>query len=54
VEATRRQLEIYHQEVEPLKDHYEKQGILTVVDARKPIPEVTQDILQALSPARAS
>jgi len=54
VEATRRQLEIYHQEVEPLKSHYEKQGILTVVDARKLIPEVTQDILQALSPARAS
>ncbi|MBA3791725.1 MAG: nucleoside monophosphate kinase [Rubrobacter sp.] len=52
-EAVRRQLEIYHQEVEPLKQHYEKQGILTVVDARKPIPEVTEDILQALRPARA-
>ncbi|MBA2345063.1 MAG: nucleoside monophosphate kinase [Rubrobacter sp.] len=52
-EAVRRQLELYHQEVEPLKAHYEKQGILTAIDARKPIQEVTEDILQALSPARA-
>ncbi|MGH3147571.1 MAG: adenylate kinase family protein [Rubrobacter sp.] len=52
-EAIQRQLELYHQEAEPLKSHYEKREILTVVDARKPIPEVTHDILQALSPTRA-
>ena len=52
-EAIRRQLELFHQEVEPLEELYEKHGILTVVDASKPIPEVTQDILRTLRPARA-
>lgn len=43
-----KQLEVYHREVEPLKEHYEREGILTTVDARKPIREVTDDILEAL------
>ncbi len=54
MEATQRQLQLYHQEIELLKSHYEKRGVLTTVDAREPIPEVTQNILEALRPAQAS
>lgn len=53
-EAIERQLQLYHQEIEPLKSHYEREGILATVDARRQIPEVTHDILQALRPAQAS
>jgi adenylate kinase family enzyme len=31
-----------------LKDYYEERGLLTTVDARKPIPEVTEEILAAV------
>jgi adenylate kinase len=47
-EAIRRRLAIYHEQTEPLKDYYEERGLLTTVDARKPIPEVTEEILTAV------
>ena len=47
-EAIRRRLAIYHEQTEPLKGYYEERGLLTTVDARKPIPEVTEEILAAV------
>ena len=47
-EAIRRRLAIYHEQTEPLKDYYDERGLLTTVDARKPISEVTEEILAAV------
>ena len=47
-EAIRRRLAIYHEQTEPLKDYYDERGLLTTVDARKPISEVTDEILAAV------
>lgn len=47
-EAIRRRLDIYHEQTEPLKDYYEERGLLTTVDARKSISEVTEEILAAV------
>ena len=52
-EAIRRRLDIYHEQTEPLKDYYEERGLLTVVDARKSIPEVTEEILAAVGEDKA-
>jgi adenylate kinase len=47
-EATRAHLEAYHREADALKTHYEARGVLTVVDAGRPMAEVTEEILEAL------
>jgi adenylate kinase len=47
-EAIRRRLEVYHEHTEPLKDYYANRGILASVDATQSIPEVTEDILEAV------
>ena len=47
-EAIRRRLAIYHEQTEPLKDYYAERGLLTSVDARQSIPEVTEEILTAV------
>ena len=47
-EAIRRRLAIYHEQTEPLKDYYAERGLLTTVDARESIPEVTEEILSAV------
>lgn len=47
-EAIRRQLEAYREEAEAIKEHYEEQGILTIVDAGQEVPKITEDILDAL------
>lgn len=47
-EAIRRQLEAYREEAGALKEHYEEQGILAVVDAGQEVPKITEDILDAL------
>jgi adenylate kinase len=47
-EAIRRRLAIYHEQTEPLKDYYAERGLLTTVDARQSIPEVTEEILAAV------
>lgn len=47
-EAIRNRLKSYHDETEPLKDHYEEQGILVTVDATQGIDQVTEDVLEAV------
>jgi adenylate kinase len=50
-EAIRHRLKIYHEHTEPLKDYYAQRGILVTVDATQSIPEVTEDILEAVEEA---
>ena len=47
-EAIRKRLGIYHEHTEPLKDYYGERDLLATVDATQDIPEVTQEILQAV------
>lgn len=47
-DAIRRRLDIYHEQTEPLKEYYESRNLLVTVDAMQEIPEVTEDVLQAL------
>jgi adenylate kinase len=47
-EALRRQLESWREEAEEIKEHYDEQGILTVVDASQEVPEITEEIIEAL------
>ena len=47
-EAIRNRLRIYHDQTEPLKEYYGAQGILAKVDATRPIPEVTKEMLGSL------
>lgn len=43
-----RRMEEFRREIGPLKEHYEKQSLLSVVDANQSAEEVTRDILAAL------
>ena len=47
-EAARAHVEAYRAEADALKDHYESRGVLTVIDARRPIVQVTAEILDTL------
>lgn len=47
-EAIRRRLEIYHEQTEPLKGYYAARGLLVEVDATRSIPEVTEEVLDAV------
>jgi adenylate kinase len=47
-EAIRNRLDTYHEQTEPLKDYYEDQGLLVIVDASKDIDEVTKEVLRAV------
>ena len=47
-EALRRQLESWRQEAEKIKEHYDEQGILAIVDADQDVSEITENILEAL------
>ncbi|MDP8952649.1 MAG: nucleoside monophosphate kinase [Actinomycetota bacterium] len=47
-EALRRQLESWRQEADAIKEHYDEQGILSVVDADQDVEKITEDILEAL------
>lgn len=47
-EAVRRQLEDRRREISALKEHYEAQGLLSVVDAGRSIEEVADDVLEVL------
>lgn len=47
-ESLRRNLQAYRREAEALRQHYKARGILTAVDARKPMDEVAEDVLEAL------
>jgi adenylate kinase len=48
-EAIRHRLKIYHDQTEPLKHYYAGRGILVTVDATQGIPEVTEDVLDAVA-----
>ena len=51
-EALRRQLEAWHQEADDIKEHYDEQGVLAVVDASRTFDEITEDIREALGHPR--
>ncbi len=46
--ALRRQLESWYEEADAIKEHYEEQGILAVIDADQDVPAITEDIIEAL------
>ena len=56
-DVLRRRLAAYRREADRLKEHYERQGILTVLDARRSLDAVAGDVLEAVgypeSPRRA-
>ena len=47
-ETVRSRLKVFHAETEPLKDFYEKMGVLKLVQGDQPIENTTGDILAAL------
>lgn len=47
-EALRQQMKAYDKEAGELKEHYERQGLLSTINAGQPIEKVTEDILEAL------
>lgn len=47
-ETVRNRLKVFHAETEPLKDFYEKLGVLKLVEGNQPIENATRDILAAL------
>lgn len=47
-ETVKNRLQIFHNETEPLKEFYQKMGILTEVEGNQPIENATKDILAAL------
>jgi adenylate kinase len=47
-ETVRHRLEVYHRQTEPLSGWYDKQGLLTQIDAIGAIDEVTERLLKAL------
>ena len=47
-ETVKARLEVYHKETEPLKDFYEKRGLLKSVENQPTVAETSQAILRAL------
>ncbi len=47
-EALRRHMEAHRREIGPLKEHYEARGLLSVVDARRPIDDIAEEVLEEL------
>ena len=47
-DTVKARLEVYHKETEPLKDYYEGQGKLTIVEGRATIEDTTASILKAI------
>ena len=47
-ETVKARLEVYHKETEPLKDFYEKRGLLKSVENQPTVAETSQAILHAL------
>ena len=50
-EAIERRLRLYHEETEPLIEHYRTRGNLVGIHADRPVPEVFAEIQQALEQA---
>lgn len=47
-DTVKARLDVYHSETEPLKDYYEKQGKLTVVEGQEEIEDTTRLLIEAL------
>ena len=47
-DTVKARLEVYHKETEPLKDYYEKQGKLSIVEGQATIEDTTALILKAV------
>lgn len=47
-DTVKSRLDVYHSETEPLKDYYEKQGKLTVVEGQEEIEDTTRLLIKAL------
>ena len=47
-ETVQARLDVYHEQTEPLKAYYEKQGKLRVVQGREDIADTTRDVLAAI------
>ena len=47
-DTVRNRLKVFHAETEPLKEFYEKLGVLKLVEGNQPIEDATRDILAAL------
>lgn len=47
-EVLRRRIAAYRKEADDLREHYEKRGVLALIDARQPMEKVTQDIFDAI------
>ena len=47
-DVLRRRLAAYRKEADDLREHYEKRGVLALIDVRQPIEKVTQDIFDAI------
>lgn len=41
-------LQVYHEQTEPLKDFYEKRGLLYMIEGTRAVEQVTKDVLNAL------
>ena len=41
-------LQVYHEQTEPLKDFYEKRGLLYMIEGTRPVEQVTKDVHNAL------
>lgn len=47
-ETVQNRLKVFHEQTEPLKDFYQKLGILRLVNGNQPIEDTTRDLLAAL------
>ena len=47
-DTVKARLDVYHKETEPLKDYYEKQGKLSIVEGQDTIEDTTALILKAI------
>ena len=47
-ETVRERLRVYHEQTEPLKDYYEKQGIVHTIDGTQTMDQVFSDIRKIL------
>jgi adenylate kinase len=47
-EILKNRIKSFYEETAPLREFYQKRGILTVIDARAPVEIVTEQIVNAL------
>ncbi len=47
-EAIERRLEVYKKQTEPLIEYYKKKGILVDIDTERPLPNILNDVLNAV------